>query len=438
MDRVIGIVHRVKKTRDQEARPTMAAIQEEDNVRVLELATETDEYDFSKARFPVAWRKVAKDEDVSGFLPHQCKWRKVKRDEDVSELNPNHLRRVLDKKTKLPLTEQIVKVPVEFDGLRPGDKVAMMLGGSGDIFAGRLSIEGDKIGAEVYRIPPFVFSDQRLPDEKDKKSDHLALLRVFGNFPNLFYLIRPPDRALIRVKAKLLQRQEAQRQRIKRQQQIWHSLIGRVFMDETGNYGELEGELEDVYQKAQDDDEILKNLWEQEKEAEKALKRAVHPLMVWDRIFSKIEGCGERIAAGIIASIADIRRFIAHNGEAKLKKFCGVHVMEDGRFPRQRHGEPGEGTPEARQALYLLADQFNRKPDSVWGKKLLQYKLALREKHPEPVEVESSANGDSKKKKVKRYTNGHIHRMAKWRTLTRFVERLYKDWVAIENEKSAV
>ena len=432
MGRVIGIVHRVKKTRTQEARPTMVAIQEGREAKVFELATETDEYDFSKDRFPVEWRKVEKDEDVYGFRAHQCKWRKVKRDEDVSQLNIAHLRRVLDKKTKLPVTEQIMKVPVRFDGLKSGDKVAMMLGGSGDIFAGRLSIEGDKIGAKVYRVPPFVFSKERPTDDKEKKNDHLTLLKVFGEKPNLFYLVRPPDRELIRVKGKLQQRQEAQRQRIKRQQQIWHSLIGRVFLDEDKHYGELEGELEDAYEEAQGKDEILANLWAQEEAAEKDLKKAVHRLSVWDAIFNKIEGCGERIAAGVVASIADIRRFIAPNGSAKLKKFCGVHVMEDGRFPRQRHGEVSEGTPEARQALYLLGDQFNRRPDSVWGKKLLQYKLALREKHPEPVEVES--NG----KKVKRYTNGHILKMAKWRALTRFVERLYKDWVAIENEKSAV
>jgi transposase len=345
----------------------------------------------------------------------------------------------MDKKAKLPVTEQVMKVPVSFEGLKSGDKVAMMLGGSGDIFAGRLSIEGEKTGAQVFRIPPFVFSDLRLPGEKDKKEDHLALLRVFKDRPNLFYMIRPPDRALIRVKGKLQQRQEAQYQRIKRQQQIWHSLIGRVFLDEDKHYGDLEGEVADVYQQAQDDDSILQNLLAQEKAAEKDLKKAVRQLPIWDEIFKGIDGCGERIAAGIVASIADIRRFIAPNGAAKLKKFCSVHVMDDGRFPRQRHGEVCEGTPEARRALYLLADQFNRRPDSDWGKELLRRKLALREKHPEPVDVEVMEEGEGGKKvakTVKRYTDGHIHKMAQWRTLTRFVEKLYKQWSRIENERS--
>lgn len=62
---------------------------------------------------------------------------------------------------------------------------------------------------------------------------------------------------------------------------------------------------------------------------------------------------------------------------------------------------------------------------------MLQYKLNLRQKHPEPVEVEST-NGKAGKKKVMRYTDDHILRMAKWRVLTRFVRWLYKQWVRLD------
>ena len=108
--------------------------------------------------------------------------------------------------------------------------------------------------------------------------------------------------------------------------------------------------------------------------------------------------------------------------------------MPDGRFPRRREGELANWSPSARQALYLLADQFNRRPDSVWGEKLLLNKLRMREKHPEPVEVEveSRENGKTVKKTVKRYTNGHIHKMATWRTLSRFVEWFTREWLKIE------
>jgi len=126
-------------------------------------------------------------------------------------------------------------------------------------------------------------------------------------------------------------------------------------------------------------------------------------------------------------AIAIRRNKAMSKGAAKLKAFLGVHVLLDGRFPRKRRGEVANWNPAGRQALYLLADQFNRRPDSQWGERLLYYKKVLRERHPEVV-IE---NGK------KRYTKGHIHKMALWRTLTKFVESLYRDWLRIETELRA-
>ena len=58
----------------------------------------------------------------------------------------------------------------------------------------------------------------------------------------------------------------------------------------------------------------------------------------------------------------------------------------------------------------------------MWGKKLREYKVKLREKHPEVVEVGGK----------KRYTDGHIHKMALWRTITKFAEWLYNEWWKLE------
>jgi hypothetical protein len=80
-------------------------------------------------------------------------------------------------------------------------------------------------------------------------------------------------------------------------------------------------------------------------------------------------------------------------------------------------------SPNSRQALYLLGDQFNRRPDSEWGSKLLRYKRNLREKHPEVVVGENGA---------KKYTDGHILKMALWRARSRFAEWLWKKWTALE------
>ena len=37
-----------------------------------------------------------------------------------------------------------------------------------------------------------------------------------------------------------------------------------------------------------------------------------------------------------------------------------------------------------------------------------------------------------KDKTIKRYTKGHIHKMAIWRSLTRFVESLHREWWKLE------
>jgi len=102
--------------------------------------------------------------------------------------------------------------------------------------------------------------------------------------------------------------------------------------------------------------------------------------------------------------------------QAKLKKFCGVAVMPDGRFPRRRAGQVANWHPDAR---HLFSDQVNRQSDRTrWGKILLEYKGKLRAAHPEVIEVDGK----------KRYTDGHIHKMALWRTVTKFVEWLADEW----------
>lgn len=131
---------------------------------------------------------------------------------------------------------------------------------------------------------------------------------------------------------------------------------------------------------------------------------------------------------------------------AKLKKFCGVHVLPDNRFPRRRNNEIANWHPDARQALYLVADQFNRRPGSDWGEYLILSKKRLRDKHPEKVLTEKSTGraispeeqsekaAELKGKTVWKYTDGHIHKMGIWRTLSRFTEWLCREWWRLERE----
>ena len=422
VSRIIGIRHRVKRTAEGKARPTQVTIETNGKKTLFDLATETDELDFVLGRYPTAYRPYADGEDLSGFLKRQLKTKTEGEGDDAKTV--------------------ILKVSSEFDGLQTGDEVVMVLGGSGDRFAFALSKRGEKIGASVHRLPSFELNARR--GEVSKDDDSSTLVRIFRENPELFYEVGVRDRELIQLKEAFYGRAEAQRARIGCEQRLGSRVIGKIFLSEEGLYPD--GLLEDACDAEKATDAILKGLVKEEKRRDAELKFAVHRLYVWREIFVGIEGVGETIAAGVIVAVGDIRRF---KTDVKLKKFLGVHVQSDGRFPRKRVGTVANWHPRGRQALYLLAGQFIYRPDSVWGLKLREYKAKFRAKHPvvecstcdvpwdkcrKKVVVETTEELEGEKH-TRRYTDGHIHKMAMWRTLTKFVEALHRDWSALEKRR---
>lgn len=414
--RYIGVQHRVKMTAEEEARPTRVCILSGDKTTEFELATEQDELDFAFTLFPVAWRAPESYEDMADFPPHHVKWRTLRKNEKT----PTGVHRSQLREGEKGL-ERAVQVPSRHDGLKEGDIVAMILGGSGDYFAYALARRGEEAGTSVMRIPPFIFAKHRENGNKDKDAQLLA--ELVRTSPDLFYQVDVRDRALIRVREALIARTDAMKARIACEQRLRQRIIGEVFCQPDGLYPE--GGIEKLYDERRANDVIFGALAAEEKRRESELKKALDGLDIYHKLFEPIEGCGPMIAARIISAVIDIRRF---EKDAKLKAFCGVHVQNDGRFARRRQGQVANWHPDARQALFLLADQFNRRPNSEWGRYFRQMKQNLRERHPEPVEVESSSGNG----KVKRYTDGHIHKMAAWRTLTRFVEWLHGAWWDLE------
>lgn len=388
--RDIGIRHRVKRTAKGEARPTQVAILAEDEkLQVLDLKTEEDELEF-------------------------------------------------------------------VFNLRANDTVAMALGGSGDNLAFALSHQAEKIGACVVRIPPFLLKEKRT---RDKDEDAMTLADLVRLNPELFYLVTPRDRQLILIRENLQARTDAMKARIACEQRLRQRLIGEIFRREDGLFPE--GAIEDLFDERKANDTVLQSLIQEEKAREKELVGSLEKLDVYAELFKPIEGCGPMIAARIISAVIDIRRF---QSTAKLKAFCSVHVLSDGRFARRRQGEIANWHPDARQALYLLGDQFNRRPNSVWGRKLLEYKKKFRETHPAvectackvPIDQcvyivpDDSLLDDWEEIKSRypnlkreflpqkfhkrRYTDGHILKMALWRTRTRFAEWLFSEWWKLERE----
>lgn len=451
--RFIGIRHRVKRTKENEARPTQIAIILDGKVTTYDLPDETAELDWLKGKYSLKLRVVNPDEDLSKFESHQIKWRSLKNEESSQDF-PQNLLRQEGKEYFVA-----VKVPAEYDGLQSGDLIGMILGGSGDRFAAALSRRGQDIEAKVMRVPPFTFKNWRGSAPKEEGASTLASL--VKNHSELFYEVKLRDRQFIRLANALDARQEVLLQKVACEQRIFSNLVGRIFLSEDGHFSD--GQIEEIYKSEKANDNILQSLESELKDRDKDLEKSVKVLDVW-KIFEQVEGVGPRIAAGILVSISDPRRFLvqpdftdADTEEErrrrvrkarektvnKIKAYMGAHVKQGGQygdevatekqFPRKRANEIANWDNDGRQALYLLADQCVRRKESDWGKKLIQYKQNLRAKHPQEEIVSDPTTGKPRLgksgKPIKRYSDGHIHKMAYWRTITRFVEWFAAQWL---------
>ena len=417
-NRVIGFQHRIKETKEGKAHPSQVCIlQGAQKPAYYELLTETDELDFILGRFPIAYRKPKEEEDLSVFLPRHIKWQKVKDDGDLNSF-PDKLLRFEKQGKKDAVWFSVSGVPAEYDGLKQGDELVAILGGSGDRFSYTAGHVGDNIGAKVFRLPPFLLKEYRERKSRDKKEDALTVAEMFSENPSIFYELTLRDRELIRLKEAYIARTDAMKARIGCEQRLRQHTIGRIFVGE-GMYPE--GVIEDIYDEEKANNIIYKALMQEETIRERELVKIVNALDIYQKLFQPIEGVGPMIAVRLIVAIGDIRRFAT---PAKLKAYCGAHVLSDGRFPRRRNNELANWSNDARQALFLLGDQFNYRPNSVWGQRLLENKVHFRTQHPD-VEV---SNGK------KKYTDAHTLRMATWRTLTNFVEWLWAAWWEIEKQ----
>jgi hypothetical protein len=427
--RIIGIVHRVKFTADGEASPTKVAIADRSGkvTAKYNLETETDELDFMLGRFPLEYSEVASDEDLSQIDLRHLKWRKAKKGE-VAGLHPSQIA-VIEKKL-----QRAVSKPIRFGGLQAGDTVVMTLGGSGDRFAFAINNYGKTKGINVLRIQPSDLKDNR---KSDKSEDHLELIRLYSNrpelFPNLFHEVTKRDEILIHIKFAFDMRMQAMKDRIACGQRLKQRLIGKIFLSTEGFYPE--GAIEDLLLAEQINNLFYQELVEQEEEYNKELEKLINRLDVYRELFSKISGIGPRISAPLLAYVGDIRRF---SSSAKFKMYCGVAPNSKGGFVRKKRGQQQSWRPEIRQALFLFADQCNRRPESEWGRRFLEEKARLREKYPNVVVMEYPDPDDPEKmKKTKLYTDGHIHKKARWHLLGQFCDDLYGKWTAFYDEKKA-
>jgi len=302
-------------------------------------------------------------------------------------------------------------------GLHDGDLVVTMLGGSGDAFIYALAGKHMEQDVRFVRTASFNIRDAR-EDVDDSSADCATLLRMAQDSPELFVELSVKDLQFIYITTAWPAYERAMRARMEYTQRLERVQYDEVYIRASGL---VPREVFDKKgKKAGVSDVILKALEDEEALRYGQLLHALGELDIYTLVFEPIEGIGPKLAGRLISTILDIRRF---SSEAKLMAYLGVHVLRDGRFPRQRRGERANWSGTARQALYLFAEQANRRPDSEWGIYLRRMKANLRKKHPEPVKVEGAGG-----KMVTKYTDAHIHKMASWRTATRFIRHLYRAW----------
>ncbi len=300
--------------------------------------------------------------------------------------------------------------------IQSGDVIAMAMGGSGDYLAYAASRVARERGAKVLRTPPSRLNEARGDGSKDDDAALLAKLVI--ERPAIFYPVGEIDAGHILMREQFRLWQDAMKARIACQQRLYQRLIGNVFTSEGGIFPE--GGIEKMFDDAKANDAILTALEKEETKALNAMSKTLKKQhRVYREVFEPIVGVGPSLASRIIYPVQDIRLF---EKDSQLKKYLGVHVLPDGRFPRKRVGEIANWHDDARKGLYLLADQFNKRPESEWGIKFRHAKELIKKSHPEPVPDE---------KGVMKWTPIHIHRTAGWRTLGWFVEHVHKEWTKL-------
>ncbi|MEI8328323.1 MAG: transposase [Candidatus Taylorbacteria bacterium] len=441
LPRTIGIAHRVKQKKNEEPRPTLVAIKYgPDDIRRYKLETEQDEMDFLNGHLAIKWGRIDPTWDISEVPHHQIIFRSAKEEDVLVSRHASQCRYETKKGKKgAPDTKILIeiaeKMPVDWIGLEMNDKVAMILGGSGDYLAYALSFKLSEMGGSVIRIPPFKLQAYRGQASKD--DDDVLLARLAEEHRTEFYETFSRDLDVIDVRNKYRGWKDAMKARIGCEQRLFQSHIGTTFCSEAGYCPE--GSIKKDFEKLRDTDAVLVALEAEETRRLKELTKAVEALDVYKQIFEYITGLGPRIAARLVYAVVDIRRF---KKASQFVAYLGLHVRQkdkngkdlptEKQFPRRRGGEIANWDEEnGRQAFWNLADQFNRQKGTTrWSAYLLETKKRLRLKHP--TEVIVTVMVDGKEKKIRRYTNGHIHKMAIWRTLTRFAEWLHGEWWKLE------
>jgi hypothetical protein len=436
--RIVGVRHRQKKTKEGEARPTVlciAPVGDPSNTIEISLEDEQDEIDWAHHVYPITFRDVLPRDKPEDFLPWHLQWKKVKEGESIEGIPDSHLR------SEGKVTERLTKVPCEFIGAETGDTIVMLAGGSGNLFAHLLSRVGEQMDMKVMRISAARAKEFRKGTEFEPVENlHRALVWMYESDSSGFRQLQARHRAQVEIEELYKLFEDVQNDRkscgLRLYQRAKRSAYTQPHV-ETSTHVAVEERHKALL--ASDPVHLALNM-EEERVEDDALK-IMKSMPIYTQVLKGVSGIGPRIALRLIASIPDISAF---ETEAQFCAFCGVHCLgadgnklkkgetpptNRGGFPRHKRGVICDWKPVLRQALFLFDDQLNRNPGSYWGSRRVEIKKGLRAKHPVPVE-EIVEGG----RKVKRYTDGHIQNMARWKTLNKFCRWLFRRLKNLERE----
>jgi hypothetical protein len=388
--RVIGFQHRQKKTKDGEERPTvLATVGPSGEPLKFECPDDLAELDFVHGMLPTAWRPVTVGENLSGTQRHHIHFRPPNDNETLEGALEVWPRESLDIETKgrgKNKTETLVgiptEVPSEFDGVKGGDTLVGILGGSGFDFTIALIGKAAEVGAKVFLTAPHNLKAARDKEHGLKDDDADLLRRLYGERPEFFHEMRPVDALSWEVFHTWDLTADAMKQRNKVVQRAERSARHAVYASK--KY--IGSELARAVLTAKMGDKTVELVIESEKEAQRDLEAAVEAHPLYQHLFADIKGVGPRFLGKFLSAIRDIRRF-PREGTGGFLRFAGYAVVKgpDGRHTIQRFRRGGgmPGNPEIKQAVWLLVDlQFSRQKDTPWGVRFQEIKAELHAKHP--------------------------------------------------------
>jgi hypothetical protein len=287
--RVVGVQHRCKRTAEGAARPTAVALIDpaSRDVRVLKLETEQDEIDFVQGRLPAAWRPLGDDDDRSAFLPR-------------------HVLQKKPKKSDSPDAPVRYEVPAAYEGLRTGDAVAMLNGGSGRALSIAIWDRCRTAGATLRVLTPGPLKDARDARGGAKEDDAQLIGELLIEAPERFAAMTEYDRLLAVAVLAYRAFVDTMKRRIAAGQQIMGIVRERAFVSLADPGNAAHGlDLEHVVKEALANDPGHIALLEAEKDAEKKMEDAMSALPTYAFIRAQ-PGVGPRIAARLVVSIGDM------------------------------------------------------------------------------------------------------------------------------------